>query len=136
MQKKQRNSRLPECFRLIARKTANTTFSNCNGTGLIADYVGLEMKPVAADCYTCGGSGQMEEIPMSTLPEFTPVSSSNIAAVAHDGENLFVRFHNGAVWKYAGVTPEAYATFRSAPSIGSHFHMFIKKHHPGEKVSG
>lgn len=33
----------------------------CGGTGQEADYVGLEMKPVAVDCDHCGGSGERED---------------------------------------------------------------------------
>ena len=73
---------------------------------------------------------------MATVPELSPVKSSNIAAVAHEGDTLFVRFNSGAVWKYHGVSPEAFAAFRLAPSIGRHFAQLIKPHHPGEKVSG
>lgn len=29
----------------------------CNGKGEVADYVGLEMRPVGVECPTCGGTG-------------------------------------------------------------------------------
>lgn len=38
-----------------------TKCSCCKGTGQEADYVGLEMKPVAVDCEICGGSGERED---------------------------------------------------------------------------
>lgn len=35
--------------------------SMCGGQGVEADYVGLEMKPVAVECSFCGGSGERED---------------------------------------------------------------------------
>ncbi len=31
---------------------------SCGGRGEVADYVGLEMKPVAVDCEVCHGTGK------------------------------------------------------------------------------
>lgn len=33
---------------------------DCKGTGLVADYVGLEMKPIGVECESCGGTGRLE----------------------------------------------------------------------------
>lgn len=67
-------------------------------------------------------------------PDFKPVKSTNIAALAHHDGALFVKFNSGAVWKYAGVTPEAYQEMLTAPSIGSHFARFVKPKHQGVAV--
>lgn len=34
----------------------------CDGTGLITDYIGLEMKPVGVECDKCHGSGRRRPI--------------------------------------------------------------------------
>ena len=71
-------------------------------------------------------------------PDFKPVSSSNIAAIAHDGTDLHVKFHNGAHWKYPNVSADTHKALISSPSVGGAFHTMIKKNPSiaGVKVSG
>jgi hypothetical protein len=60
--------------------------------------------------------------------EMKPVTSSNIAEVGYDPQSLTlgVRFTNGSLYHYAGVTPEKHAEFVGAESIGKHFGAQIR----------
>jgi hypothetical protein len=71
------------------------------------------------------------------MPKLDPVpNSSNIAATGHDPDSntLYVKFHSGSVYSYPGVGAHEHAAMRAAPSVGKHFHQFIK-HRGGEQVS-
>lgn len=65
--------------------------------------------------------------PVLTI-ERKPVLSSNIKAIGYDAasKQLDVEFSSGSVYRYSGVSPEAHASFISAPSIGSHFARQIR----------
>jgi hypothetical protein len=69
------------------------------------------------------------------LPELTPVKSSNIAAVGHQGDTLFVKFKSGPTWKYMGVNTATHTEMMAAESIGSYFSKHIKNNHPAERIS-
>jgi hypothetical protein len=61
----------------------------------------------------------------------TPVESSQIAAIGHDGaDTLQIDFprKSGGVsrYQYSGVSPELFEAFKSAESIGSFFYKHIK----------
>lgn len=61
----------------------------------------------------------------------TPVVSSQIAAIGHDGvDTLQIDFprKSGGVsrYQYSGVSPELFEQFRTAESIGSFFYKHIK----------
>lgn len=71
---------------------------------------------------------------MTMKPEFKDVSSSNIAAIAHHGDTLHVRFHNGSVWKYSDVDQKLYNDMLLAGSVGKYFNEHIKRFKSGEKV--
>lgn len=61
-------------------------------------------------------------------PELTPVTSSNLAGIAHDGQALFVKFNGGAVWRYPNV-PVAHFEEMMDPkceSVGRYFNAHIK----------
>jgi hypothetical protein len=65
-----------------------------------------------------------------SLPALTSVKSSNIAAIAHRGDNLFVKFSGGnAVYEYAGVAGETYEKMLKSDSIGRFFAHNIKGKH-------
>jgi hypothetical protein len=68
--------------------------------------------------------------------EMKPVTSSNIAAIGHDGNALHVQFKSGAgaTHKYIGVPPELHEAMLTAPSVGKFFHKNIKGQYPEEKV--
>jgi hypothetical protein len=71
-------------------------------------------------------------------PELSPVTSSNIEAVGHEGTTLYVRFKGGAVWSYANVMPASHQEMMAQESIGGYFAKHIKPnaHHKATKVSG
>jgi len=54
------------------------------------------------------------------------VESSNLAAVAVDGEDLLVRFRSGARYRYPGAAEEAFCLLE-APSAGRYFHAKIRR---------
>ena len=64
----------------------------------------------------------------------TPVKSSNIAAVDHDGQHTTVQFKSGAVWRYADVPADKHEAFVGADSVGKFFNEHIKPHHDGTKL--
>jgi hypothetical protein len=75
------------------------------------------------------------------VPAMTPVKSSNIAEVGHDGAALYVRFkgksegERGPLYRYRGVAAEHAPAMIASESPGSYFHRAIKgAHYPHEKV--
>ena len=66
--------------------------------------------------------------------EMIPVTSSQIAAIGHDGDILTVRFKNGALWQYADVTAEAFGKLQGAESVGKFFNANIKPHHKATRI--
>lgn len=64
------------------------------------------------------------------------VKSSQIHSIGYDPETqtLAIRFYRGwgreqrpgALYHYANVTPEEFAAFRDAPSLGKHFGQHFK----------
>jgi hypothetical protein len=65
----------------------------------------------------------------------TPVTSSNIAAVGHDGSALYVQFQNGGLYRYPSVGADHHAALLSASSPGQYFHQKVKSTHKGERVT-
>lgn len=64
----------------------------------------------------------------------TPVKSSNIAAVDHDGQHTTVQFKSGATWRYADVPVDKHDAMVNADSVGGYFATHIKPHHDGTKL--
>ncbi|MBI1213582.1 MAG: KTSC domain-containing protein [Alphaproteobacteria bacterium] len=58
--------------------------------------------------------------------EWTPVDSSNVAALAYDGTNLGIEFHGGRRYIYGRVPEELYEKLRHARSVGFFFAREIK----------
>lgn len=56
----------------------------------------------------------------------TPVTSSMVKSVGHDGDALDVEFHNGKVYRYAGVSAEDHQALLGAASFGKHFGEHIR----------
>lgn len=72
-------------------------------------------------------------------PDLTPVTSSNIAGLAHDGKSLFVKFNGGSVWRYDNV-PASHHEEMTGPtceSVGRYFNAHVKNRseYPGTKVA-
>ena len=75
------------------------------------------------------------EVRTDSHPAMTPVKSSNISGVAHDGSSLWVKFLNGTLYRYPTAGKEVHAGLLAADSAGQYFHAHIKSAHKGEKVS-
>lgn len=68
-------------------------------------------------------------------PALTPVKSSNISGIAHDGQSLWVKFLNGTLYRYPTAGTDVHTGMLAAESAGQYFHKHIKSAHKGERVS-
>ncbi len=69
----------------------------------------------------------------------TPIkNSSQIKEIAYDSGNyrLYIIFINQSVYAYEKVSYLEYQEFISAPSIGRHFHAFIKQKETTKQSNG
>ena len=75
---------------------------------------------------------------MSNLPTMTPVKSTNIHSVGHDGSALYVRFQGkhtaGKIYRYPTAGVEHHEALLAADSPGRHFLDRIKFFHEGELI--
>jgi hypothetical protein len=64
--------------------------------------------------------------------EFQAVSSSIMESYAHkeDERELYIKFHNGRVYGYSGVTKTEVDAMLNSESIGRYFKANIEKNHP------
>lgn len=71
-----------------------------------------------------------------SLPEMTPVSSSNIDSIGYDDQNqeVYVRFLNGSLYVYKGVPAHEYQNLMEASSHGSYLNRNFKNVHPYERI--
>ena len=71
-----------------------------------------------------------------SLPEMTPVSSSNIDSIGYDEQNqeVYVRFLNNSLYVYKGVPEHEFRNLLKAPSHGSYLHRNFKNVYPYERV--
>lgn len=65
---------------------------------------------------------------------YTPVESSNVAAVAWHGGDLFVRFHSGGTYRYEGVPRGVFESLLAAPSKGKFLAAHVKGRYEYAKV--
>jgi len=56
----------------------------------------------------------------------TPVQSSAIRSIGHDGSTLEVEMSSGQVYRYEGVERTHFEALLASPSIGKEFHARIK----------
>lgn len=76
-----------------------------------------------------------------TIPELEPVESSAIAAMAHRGDDLFIRFKPGkgagygAVWKYSGVSALIFREMKNSGSVGKYFYEAVKPNFSAERMT-
>lgn len=56
----------------------------------------------------------------------TPVASSSIASIGHEGDTLEIEFTNGRIYRHAGVPREQFEALRNAESIGTHYNAAIR----------
>lgn len=74
-------------------------------------------------------------------PTMTPVQSSNVAEVGHDGTALYVRFRGkrgapGPLYRYDGCPAEHHEGLLKTDSPGRYVLDRIRGAHRGEKVDG
>lgn len=71
-----------------------------------------------------------------SMPEMTPVDSSNIESIGYDEDNttVYVRFLNNSVYIYKGVPSHEYENLLNAPSVGSYLHRNFKNVYPYERI--
>lgn len=64
------------------------------------------------------------------------VSSSNIMSAGYDSasETMEIEFKDGAVYQYYNVHEHLYEQFKSAPSKGQFFNVYIKNALPFSRV--
>lgn len=67
-------------------------------------------------------------------PFLSPVKSSNISGVAHDGQALWVKFQNGTLYRYPTAGADLHTGLLAAESAGSYFHKHVRNVHQGERV--
>jgi hypothetical protein len=60
------------------------------------------------------------------------VTSSNIDSIAYKMGVLHVRFKNGGLYEYLGVSPEQFMSLKEAESVGKHLNGMCLK---GKKVT-
>lgn len=63
-----------------------------------------------------------------------PVESSHVKEVSHEGDTLKVRFRDGSLYDYRGVTKALYDEMMAAKSIGSFLAKRIKPTHKAVRV--
>ncbi|AZI66922.1 KTSC domain-containing protein [Kaistella daneshvariae] len=71
-----------------------------------------------------------------SLPEMTPVSSSNIESIGYDKQNqeLYIKFLNQTIYVYKGVPQHEYQNLLEAPSQGSYLNRNFKNVYPYERI--
>lgn len=67
--------------------------------------------------------------------EMTPVVSSLLREIGHEGTTLWVRFRNGTLYTYEGVTKEMHDAILGAESAGKYFSSTIKTKFTGVPVA-
>lgn len=69
--------------------------------------------------------------------EFTSVESTNIDGVHYDDQAaaFTVKFKNGGVYRYEGVSAPIYQEFMDAESKGKYLNSTIKGNFPSTKLS-
>jgi KTSC domain len=67
-----------------------------------------------------------------SMPELTPVDSTNVAAVGYDAEEqeIYVEFGDGGIYKYSGPDQQTFEELLEAPSVGSFLNRAIKPNYP------
>lgn len=65
---------------------------------------------------------------------FEPLNSSMVNGCAVEGENLLVRFANGAIYRYIGASGER-TNLLTADSAGRYVNSMIKSNYQAERAS-
>lgn len=72
-----------------------------------------------------------------SLPEMKQVSSSNLESIGYDEQNqeVYVRFLNGSIYVYKGVSEHEFQNLIEAPSCGSYLNRNFKNVYPYERIA-
>jgi hypothetical protein len=92
-----------------------------------------------ADIYDLFGFDEDEDIEaILEGVDWTPVDSSNLAAVGYDKKQhiLFISFLDGSIYSYDGVPPEEVTGLMKADSHGEYFYDNIRLVYPYERLAG
>jgi len=54
-------------------------------------------------------------------------------AVAHDGETMYIQFHDGSVYAYENVSVQEFRNFMSSSSLGREL-VYFQQQHPYHRV--
>lgn len=65
--------------------------------------------------------------------EYVDLESSNLSAARLEGNTLYVRFKNGAVYSYSGVPKEVFKELCNTDSVGKYFSLHIKNNYSFRK---
>jgi hypothetical protein len=67
--------------------------------------------------------------------QLSPIDSSMFSGHHYDPSSraMTLRYKNGAVWHYDGVSPDKNAAFLGSASKGQYFNAHIKNAHPGRR---
>lgn len=73
------------------------------------------------------------------IPPLHPVRSSNVSAVGHDGEALYVKFHGrdgapGSTYRYPTADQAVMDEMLAATSVGRYAQTVLRRLHEGELV--
>jgi hypothetical protein len=63
------------------------------------------------------------------------VKSSHLAEIGHEGTILEIRFKNGQLYRYYGVSSTVYRLVAQADSVGKAFHEHVKERYPHTLVT-
>jgi hypothetical protein len=71
-----------------------------------------------------------------SMPEMTPVQSSNVDSVGYDAstQTVYVKFLDGKLYTYKGVPEPEYQGLLNAPSVGSYLHRNFRNVYPYERI--
>ena len=61
------------------------------------------------------------------------VDSNRMEAVAHDGETMYIQFHDGSVYAYENVSVQEFRNFMSSSSLGREL-VYFQQQHPYHRV--
>jgi hypothetical protein len=72
-----------------------------------------------------------------SLPEMSPVQSSNVASIGYDTQTqtVYIQYSIGSIYIYKGVPQFEFDNLRVAPSIGSHLHRYFKNVYAYERIA-
>lgn len=62
------------------------------------------------------------------LPQMVTVEQANIYQIGYNlvAKEVFIKFNNGAIYKYLGVEEDEFDMMLTVPSIGSFLHRYFK----------